>query len=77
MRLRIEFTVEPFVEGAPGPYVHTAVEAARAQGLDVEFGPFGTVAEGDESLALAAVGPIVQAAIEAGASRVSLQISTT
>jgi uncharacterized protein YqgV (UPF0045/DUF77 family) len=77
MRLRIEFTVEPFVEGAPEPYVHTAVETARAHGLEVEFGPFGTVAEGDANLALAAVGPIVQAAIEAGASRVSIQISRT
>ena len=37
--LRLEYTVEPFVEGAPGPHVTAALEAAGATGLDVEFGP--------------------------------------
>ena len=39
---RIEFTVEPFVEGQPGPHVTSAVSAARALGVEVEFGPFGS-----------------------------------
>lgn len=77
MALRIEFTVEPFVEGAPGDYVRSAVDAARGCGLEVEFGPFGTVAEGDDGAALEAVGPIVRAAIDAGASRISIQVSRT
>ena len=38
----LEFTVEPFVEGAPGPHVTAAVAAADALGATVEFGPFGT-----------------------------------
>ncbi|HET6950328.1 MAG TPA: hypothetical protein VFI47_08135 [Acidimicrobiales bacterium] len=42
MSLVVEFTIEPFVEGEPGPHVRAAVDAARASGLAVDFGPFGT-----------------------------------
>jgi len=42
MALVVEFTVEPFVEGSPGPHVQAALDAATSSGLDVEFGPFGT-----------------------------------
>ena len=40
--LQLEFTVEPFVEGQPGPHVTAAVSAAEAIGARVEFGPFGS-----------------------------------
>lgn len=40
--LVVEFTIEPFVEGQPGPHVLSAVEAAEALGATVEFGPFGS-----------------------------------
>jgi uncharacterized protein YqgV (UPF0045/DUF77 family) len=75
MTLQVEFTVEPFVEGAPGPHVHAAVAAAEAAGLPVEFGPFGTVVSGDDDTVLGAVDAIVRAAIGAGATRVSLQVA--
>jgi uncharacterized protein YqgV (UPF0045/DUF77 family) len=75
MPLRIEFTVEPFHDGAPGPHVHAAVEAARAAGLAVDFGPFGSSVEGDDEQVLSAADAVTRAAIEAGASRVSLQIT--
>ena len=75
MTLRIEFTVEPFTEGAPGPHVHAAVEAARATGLTVDFGPFGSSVEGDDERVLAAADALVRAAVGAGASRVSLQVA--
>ncbi|MCU1466348.1 MAG: hypothetical protein JWM72_2276 [Actinomycetia bacterium] len=75
MALRIEFTVEPFRDGTPGPHVHAAVEAASAAGLPVDFGPFGSSVEGDDDQVLAAADSVVRAAMAAGATRVSLQIT--
>ena len=75
MTLRVEFTVEPFVAGAPGSHVLAAVEAADAHGLTVEFGPFGSSGEGDDADVLPAVQAAIRAALDAGASRVSVQIS--
>jgi uncharacterized protein YqgV (UPF0045/DUF77 family) len=75
MALRIEFTVEPFHDGAPGPHVHAAVEAAREVGLAVDFGPFGSLVEGDDQQVLAAADAVTRAAMAAGANRVSLQIT--
>ncbi|MCU1458430.1 MAG: hypothetical protein JWL73_2522 [Actinomycetia bacterium] len=73
--LRLEFTVEPFVEGEPGPHVLAAVEAARAFGLEVDFGPFGSAIDGDDEPLLDALDAIARAAMAAGATRVSLQLS--
>jgi uncharacterized protein YqgV (UPF0045/DUF77 family) len=75
MTLQVEFTVEPFVPGAPGPHVQAAVAAAEGVGLDVEVGPFGTAVAGDDAAVLRAVDAIVRAAVGAGASRVSLQLA--
>lgn len=75
MTLQVEFTVEPFVEGSPGPHVRAAVSAAEAAGLDVEFGPFGTAVSGEDEAVLDAVDNILRAAIAAGATRVSLQLA--
>lgn len=75
MTLRVEFTVEPFVAGAPGPHVLAAVEAAAAHGLAVEFGPFGSSGEGADIDVLPAVEAAIRAALDEGASRVSVQIS--
>ncbi len=72
--LRLEYTIEPFVEGAPGPHVTAALDAAGGAGLAVEFGPFGTTVAGADGAVLSAADRIVRAAIEAGASRVSLQL---
>ena len=75
MALRVEFTVEPFVEGSPGPHVDAALAAARGYGLEVDFGPFGSTIEGDDATVLAAIDAIVRAAVGAGATRVSVQAS--
>jgi uncharacterized protein YqgV (UPF0045/DUF77 family) len=75
MALRIEFTVEPFHDGAPGPHVQAAVEAARGAGLDVDFGPFGSSVVGDDDQVLTTADAVVRAAIGAGATRVSMQIT--
>lgn len=75
MALVVEFTIEPFVEGEPGPHVRAAVDAAERSGLAVDFGPFGTtVSGGSDDELLAAVDAILRAAMAAGASRVSLQV---
>jgi uncharacterized protein YqgV (UPF0045/DUF77 family) len=74
MTLHAEFTVEPFVDGAPGPHVRAAVEAAVAAGLTVQFGPFGTSMSGDDAAVLDAVDAVLRAAMSAGATRVSLQL---
>jgi uncharacterized protein YqgV (UPF0045/DUF77 family) len=73
--LRAEFTVEPFVDGAPGPHVTAALEAARESGLDPEFGPFGTTLEGDDEAVLAAVDAVARRTMALGATRLSLQLS--
>src|SRR6478672_10432074 len=46
----LEFTVEPFVEGHPGPHVTAAVEAATVAGAEVEFGPFGSSCRVDDDV---------------------------
>jgi uncharacterized protein YqgV (UPF0045/DUF77 family) len=74
MTLQAEFTIEPFVEGSPGPHVRAAVETAQAAGLRVEFGPFGTAMSGDDDIVLATIDAVLRAAIDAGATRISLQL---
>jgi uncharacterized protein YqgV (UPF0045/DUF77 family) len=73
--VRVEFTVEPFVAGTPGAHVLAAVDAAAAHGLAIEFGPFGSSAEGDPVVVLPAVEAAIRAALDAGATRVSVQVS--
>lgn len=74
MTLHAEFTVEPFVDGSPGPHVQAAVDAAVAAGLTVQFGPFGTSMSGDDATVLTAIDAVLRAALDAGATRVSLQL---
>lgn len=73
--LVVEFTVEPFVEGDPGPHVRAAVEAAEQAGLTVDFGPFGTTVSGEDAVVLDAVDGMLRAATAAGATRISLQLA--
>ena len=73
MAARAEFTVEPFEEGNPGPHVQAAIAAATPLVADV--GPFGTVVEGTIDEVLAAVDTITRAAMDAGATRVSLNLT--
>jgi uncharacterized protein YqgV (UPF0045/DUF77 family) len=76
MGLVAEFIVEPFVLGNPGPHVISALDAARAVGAALEFGPFGTLVRGDtDAVVLGAVDAAIRAAITGGASRVSVQIA--
>lgn len=69
--LRLEFLVEPFVAGDPGPHVEAAIAAAEEQGVAVEPGPFANVATGSAADLAAAVAALVLAAFDHGATRVS------
>ena len=66
--LKAEFTVEPFHVGEPGPHVQAAYDAATAVGLAVEFGPFGTVVEGDDELVIETLGSVLRAGVAHGAT---------
>ena len=70
--LTLEFTIEPFVEGQPGPHVLSAVAAVEGLGLDVEFGPFGSACHVSEDRASEVAGVIFGAAFANGATHVTL-----
>ncbi|MCU1360189.1 MAG: hypothetical protein JWN99_1478 [Ilumatobacteraceae bacterium] len=70
--LTLEFTIEPFVEGNPGPHVLQAVAAAEALGAAVDFGPFGSSCTIADDLAAQVTGAVIAAAFANGATRVLL-----
>jgi uncharacterized protein YqgV (UPF0045/DUF77 family) len=70
----VEFFVEPFEEGSPGPHVRAAVAAMEAAGLAVDLGPFGSVASGPADAVAGAVGRLLEAAFAAGATRVQVHV---
>ncbi|MEY2959695.1 MAG: hypothetical protein RLZZ01_2263 [Actinomycetota bacterium] len=72
---RIEFTIEPFVEGRPGPHVTAAIDAAAALGHDVEVGPFGSGCEVSSDAAAGVVAAVVAAAIAHGADHVNVDVT--
>ncbi|MDF3289935.1 MULTISPECIES: thiamine-binding protein [Streptomyces] len=76
MRLRVEFTTEPFdLDEAPRHAV-VAREVVQAADLDrVDVGPFGNTAEGSAEAVLAAVRDLLERSLDAGATRVSLQLN--
>ena len=71
----VEFTIEPFVEGRPGPHVTAAIAAAEARGLDVEVGPFGSSVIVDLVDVGGVIGAITDAAIANGATHVSVHVA--
>lgn len=73
--LQLEFTIEPFVEGQPGPHVTAAVAAVEALGPTVEFGPFGSTCAADSDVMPTVVADLVRAAFANGATNVSLNVS--
>lgn len=72
--LEVVFTVEPFVVGNPGPHVLAAVEAVRASGAEVEFGPFGSTFTVSPEGVGAVVGSLLDAAYANGATQVTVQV---
>ncbi|GHD22311.1 hypothetical protein [Streptomyces galbus] len=76
MRLRVEFTTEPFdLDEAPA-HALVAREVIEAAGLDaVDVGPFGNTAEGGADAVLTALDAVLRRTLEAGATRISLQVN--
>ena len=78
MTLIADFTVEPFVPGAPGPHVTAAINAARAAGASLVVGPFGNeITASDDNTVLAAVANALAAGLAAGATRVAIEVRRT
>jgi uncharacterized protein YqgV (UPF0045/DUF77 family) len=74
LMLTVEFTVEPFVDGSPGPHVIAAVEAVEAHGFSVDFGPFGTSFTVPEDRVPEVVADLLRAAYANGATYVSVDV---
>ncbi|MFD8734497.1 thiamine-binding protein [Streptomyces sp. NPDC059618] len=76
MRLRVEFTTEPFDLDEAPRHALVAREVIEAAELDaVDVGPFGNTAEGGADTVLTAVDALLRQVLEAGATRVSLQLN--
>lgn len=71
----VEFTIEPFVEGRPGPHVTAAIAAAEARGLAVDVGPFGSSVVVDLAEMGELIGALSDAAMANGATHVSVHIA--
>ncbi|MDQ0764897.1 hypothetical protein [Streptomyces canus] len=76
MRLRVEFTTEPFdLDEAPA-HALVAREVIEAAELDaVDVGPFGNTAEGGADEVLAAVDALLRRTLASGATRISFQVN--
>lgn len=76
MRLRVEFTTEPFDLDEVPPHAVAARETVQTAALDtVDVGPFGNTAEGGAEAVLEAVDRLLRTSLEAGATRISLQVN--
>ncbi|EFF93819.1 MULTISPECIES: hypothetical protein [Streptomyces] len=76
MRLRVEFTTEPFDLDEAPPHAVVAREVVEAAELDaVDVGPFGNTAEGGADAVLTAVDALLRKSLKAGATRISLQVN--
>jgi hypothetical protein len=76
VRLRLEFTTEPFDLDEPPRHALVAREVVEAGTLEaVDVGPFGNTAEGSADAVVAAVGDLLRRTLDAGATRVSLQVN--
>lgn len=71
----LEFTIEPFVEGEPGPHVLAAVAAVEAAGSTVEFGPFGSSCRAEAEAMPGIVAAILSEAFGHGATHVSMHVA--
>jgi len=71
----VEFTVEPFIEGQPGPHVTNAVAAVEGHGLTVDFGPFGSSFVVDVVAMPTVVADMMRAAYGNGATFVSVSVA--
>jgi len=72
----VEFTTEPFDLDVPPAHALVAREVVESADLDaVDVGPFGNTAEGGADAVLTAVDALLRKSLEAGATRISLQVN--
>lgn len=72
--LKVEFTIEPWVDGDPPERVNRCIEAIEALGVSVEIGPFGTSFVAVTEVASTAVATVINTAYANGATHVSIDI---
>lgn len=70
--IKVEFTIEPFVEGSVPPYVQAAVDALAGIGVATDIGPFGTAFQTTADKVGAAVAAVMNAAYANGATYVTV-----
>jgi uncharacterized protein YqgV (UPF0045/DUF77 family) len=70
----VDFVIEPFVEGSPGPHVVAGIQAIEAKGLEVTMGPFGSTVTGSVEAVSEAIRAMVDAAVKDGARRVLVEM---
>ena len=76
VRLTVEFTTEPFDLDEPPRHALVAREVIQHADLDaVDVGPFGNTVEGDAGVVLDAIRTLLDRTLQAGATRVSLQVN--
>ncbi|MGV9251462.1 hypothetical protein [Streptomyces sp. NPDC003697] len=76
MRLKVEFTTEPFDLDETPAHALVAREVIESAELDaVDVGPFGNTAEGGADAVLTSVDVLLRKALQAGATRISLQVN--
>lgn len=72
MRLRVEFTTEPFDLDETPAHALVAREVIEAADLDaVDVGPFGNTVEGGADAVLAVVDDLLRRTLTSGATRIS------
>ena len=76
MQVRLEFTTEPFhgEDGQLPAHVSAAASALTAAGLAPDLGPLGTSVSGEAERIVVAMAQAVQAALDTGATRVTMQV---
>jgi len=72
---RLEFLVEPFEEGNPGPHVLGTLEILQRHGLEMTMGPFGNTVDGDYETLTSVLPTVLRSAFEKGASRISITLT--
>ncbi|MBK3631262.1 hypothetical protein JHN59_42140 [Streptomyces sp. MBT49] len=76
MRLKVEFTTEPFdLDEAPAHALVARAVIERADLDAVDVGPFGNTAEGAADAVLGAVDALLRESLGAGATRITLQVN--
>jgi len=74
--LTVEFTIEPFIEGAPGAHVTAADAAVEKRGLIVEYGQYGSSYSVPKDELPEAVADLMRAAYATGATFVSVDVGS-